>query len=82
MAARARPASSVVRYHNGMIASVALFQLTTAGCVLLSLFIGSVVHEVLSLYCGRDGRAPWYALPVAAACTAALLLLLLLLVGR
>jgi len=71
-----------VRYHRGMIASLTLFQLTTAGCVLLSLFIGSVVHEALSMYGGRDGRAPWYALPVAAACTAALLLLLLLLVAR
>ena len=71
-----------MRYHNDMIAFLSLVQLTTAGCVLLSLFIGSVVHEVLSLCFGRNGRAPWYALPVAAICTAVLLGLLLLLLSR
>lgn len=56
----------------------ALLTLTLAGCVLLSVLVGSLVYEALTTV-RRGDRAPWYAMPVAVLCAAALFALLYLL---
>ena len=52
-----------------------LFTLTLAGCVLLSVLLGSLVYEAITTI-RRGERAPWYAMPVAVLCGAALFALL------
>ena len=53
----------------------ALLTLTLAGCVLLSVLVGSLVYEALTAI-RRGERAPWYAMPVAVLSGAVLFALL------
>lgn len=55
-----------------------LLTLTLAGCVLLSVFVGSLVYEALTAVRHAE-RAPWYAMPVAVLSGALLFALLWLL---